>query len=507
MTRPSPEAPLLVGIDVGTPSVGAIAFDRRGRKVAAAARPTPIRPVETGGEHDPEAIFAATLEALGELGRSLGGTPIAGLAVASFGESCVLVGDDGRSLSPAITWHDRRTVPAAHDLAAAIGGDRVFAVTGLSIEPIFSLLKLAWMRDHWPGAFSAARRILLMADWIAFRLSGVAATDPSIASRTLYFDIHRRAWSEEMLAFAGVDPRRLPAIRASGTALGPLLPEVLAETGLAGNPIVGVGAHDHIVGSFAAGLVEPGVVLNSIGTAEAVLFATPAPLDDPALAEQGYFQGAVGTDRQMSYVGGGIYSSGGTIDWFREIAGGADQAALIAAASAVPPGCGGVAFLPHLVNAPPPHPDDHARGAFFGLTLSATRAALYRAVLEGLAMQARTMLDGMVALTGLGQPRTIRVIGGGARNHLLLSIKANVFARPIVVVDEPEATALGAALLGGVAAGVFANLDAALAGLDRSEHVIEPDQSAEAYARLKAMVFDRLHDTVRPINRALSALI
>nr|HMN84676.1 FGGY family carbohydrate kinase [Bauldia sp.] len=349
MGQPGDGPPYLVGIDVGTSSVRAIAFDRRGRKVAAAARPTPVRAVPTGGEHDPEAMFAATLEALGELGRALAGAPVAGIAVASIGESCVLVGADGRSLAPSITWHDRRTHPTARDLAAAIDPHRVFRITGVSIEPIFSLLKLAWMRDHWPAEMAAARRILFMADWIAFRLSGEAATDPSLASRTLAFDIHRRDWSEEMLAFASLDRRLLAPIRPSGFALGPVRPDVLAATGLGGRPVVGVGAHDHIVGSFAAGLVEPGVVLNSLGTAEAVLLSTGAPLADPALSDRGYFQGAVGADRPMTYVGGSIYSSGGTIDWFRAAAGAADKGEIIAAATRPPAGGGGIAVPP-----PPP---------------------------------------------------------------------------------------------------------------------------------------------------------
>src|SRR5690606_25160306 len=129
------------------------------------------------------------------------------MAVASVGESFVLVDADGRALAPAILWFDRRTEGPMREIAARIDPDRVFAITGLSMEPIFSLFKLAWMREHWQPACDAARRVLMMADWIAFRLSGEAATDPSLASRTLYFDIHQRAWSEEMLALGRIDPR------------------------------------------------------------------------------------------------------------------------------------------------------------------------------------------------------------------------------------------------------------------------------------------------------------
>ena len=163
------DGPALIGIDVGTSSVRSIAFDPRGRRIAAAARPTPTRIVDTGGEYHPEAIFAAVLATLSEIGVALAGRPVAGVAVASFGESCVLIDATGRPLAPSIVWHDRRTEQQARAIENAVGRDRVFEVIGHSVEPIYTLTKLMWMREHWPDAFVKARRVLMMADWIAFR--------------------------------------------------------------------------------------------------------------------------------------------------------------------------------------------------------------------------------------------------------------------------------------------------------------------------------------------------
>jgi xylulokinase len=132
---------------------------------------------------------------------------------------------------------------------------------------------------------------------------------------------------------------------------------------------------------------------------------------------------------------------------------------------------------------------------------------LYRAVLEGLAMQSRMLLDGLTALSGVGPAEAIRLIGGVSRNRLFLSIKANVFAQPIVVVEEPEATALGAALLGGVAAGIYPTMDAAIGGLDRKTSLVEPDATAERYEQLRTTVFAPIHGRVRPINRSLDAFL
>jgi xylulokinase len=149
--------------------------------------------------------------------------------------------------------------------------------------------------------------------------------------------------------------------------------------------------------------------------------------------------------------------------------------------------------------------DPHARGAFLGLTPETTTAALYRAVLEGLALQSRVMLDGMAALDGIDEPQALRLIGGVSRNRLFAQIKANVFGRPLSVVEEPEATALGAALLGGIAAGIYPNLDAALAGLRSRETTIEPNHERERYEALRVMVFERIHERIEPLNRQISA--
>ncbi|MCB1496567.1 MAG: hypothetical protein KDJ86_12325 [Bauldia sp.] len=495
--------PALVGIDLGTTSIRAIAFDPRGRKVAAASRPTPLNTVETGGEYDPDRIWAVVLEVLSDIGAALAGRPVGGIAVASVGESPVLIGDDGQSLAPSIVWFDRRTEPLVEEIAERIGEDCVFRISGHAIQHYFTLLKLIWMRRHRPEAMAAARHVLMMADWIAYRLSGEMATDPSLASRTLYFDIVNRKWSAEMLALAGAGPDLPAPITASGTALGPLLDDVAAATGIKGRPMIGVGGHDHIVGGFAVGLRQPGTVIDSIGTAEALLLAGARPLSDPELVTRGYYQGAIGTDRAMSYLGAGIFSAGGAMEWLRSIVGGLPVDTLIAEAARVPPGCNGVAFLADLGGLSPPDPDPHARGAFVGMTQQTTPAVLYRAVLEGLAIQSRMIFDAMGAFPGVEPPRELRLIGGVSRNRLFLSIKASVMARPIVVVDEPEATALGAALLGGIAGGVFPSLDAALAGLDRTEFVVEPDDAEDRYAALRTMVFEQLHARMRPINRSL----
>jgi xylulokinase len=507
MTSPVMGTPFLVGIDVGTQSIRTLLADMRGRTIACATRPTPTRHHGHGcAGYDAEELWETVLDALSELARAVPpGGAIAGIATASMGEACVLVGAAGNALTEVITWFDRRTEGVAAEFVTRAGTGRLFAVCGLPADPTLTLLKLLWYRASYPDLFARARRFLNIADWISFRLSGEAATDFSLASRTLCLDLRARRWSDEVIALAGLDPALFPPIRASGSLLGPVRKEVLEQTGLPGRPVVGVGGHDHVCGGFAAGATRPGVLLDSLGTAEALFLTVAQPSLTERTEQLGFWQGAIDLHRGFGYIGTGINSSGGAIEWLRGVVG-APRAALFEEAALVTPGSEGTCFLPHLAYAPSPRLDTASRGAFVGLTGETTRAAMFRAVLEGLAMEARVVVDAMAALPGVGAPVELRAIGGNSRNELFLRIKASVFNRTLTVVNEPEATALGAALMGGLAAGLWPDLDAALDSIEQPRRDVAPDPAwAEAYAELFQHVYEPLYPALRSINHALTS--
>ena len=497
----------LIGLDCGTQSIRALLADDAGRTRALASRPTPTIAIAPGqAEHDPQALWQTVLAVLAEIAAALpDDMTIAGIACASMGEACVLLDDAGDPAARTITWFDRRTEPDAAWIATGIGADAVAAITGMPVDPTMTLCKLLWHRRTDPAGFARVRRVLNLADYIAFRLSGEAATDRSHASRTMLLDINGGAWSAPVLAAAGLDPALLPPIRPSGTCLGPVRTEVLAATGLRGRPVVGVGGHDHVVGGFAAGAVRPGVLLDSFGTAEALLRTVPRPVLTDATRPLGFWQGMIGLDRDFAYVGSAINRAGGAIEWLSGLLGGPPRATLLAEAAALPPGSRGTLFLPHLAYAAPPVVDLAARGAFLGLTAGTERGALVRAVLEGLAMEARLAVDALSALEGAGPPEDIRMIGGGTRNDLLLRIKAAVYGRDLTVIDEPEATALGAALLGGAAAGLWPDLGTALGAIVQARRTIAPDPRwTEAYAHLLDTAYRRAYPALAPVSHALS---
>jgi len=507
--------PLLVGVDVGTTNVKAIVFEPDGRAVAEASVPTPTRhPRPAWAYYDPEELWQSTV---GVLRRATGQVDdpgrIASVAVASMGETAVPLDAHDQPTYHAIAWFDQRTRPQAEWLARTIGEDRLFAITGLSLQLIFGLCKLLWFKENQPEPFARTVRWLNVADYVAYRLSGVPATDYSLASRTLALDLRRLRWAEELIREVGLSPDLFAPLCPSGTRLGPVTPDAAAVTGLPSSTQVAVGGHDHICGALAAGVVEPGAMLDSMGTAEVLCIPLTQPITDPALGRQGYTQGAHVVAGRY-YVFGGQYDSGACVEWWREVAGGSlvgeedvDYATLIAEAEQVPPGSLGVCFLPHLRRANPPYHDPRGHGAFIGLTADAKQGVLFRAILEGLAYESRHILEHLLRYPGVASPRDIVAIGGSTRNYLLMRIKATVLNRPISVIKLAEATSLGAAVLGGLGAGIYADVSSAIRTLRCARTLVESvaDQVA-LYEATFQQVYGQIYPSLRPLHQAIDRL-
>jgi xylulokinase len=492
---------------VGTSQIRVLVFTPAGRVVASAAEPTPTR---TAGpdraELDAEGLWRAVLSALR---GAVAGVPkphaIRGLAVASVGEAGVLVGDDGRALAPVVAWYDTRTAQELERLLAAVEFEQLHRVTGLCPDPTFSLPKLMWHQRQTADAFAAARHWLNLADYLAWRLCGERATDLGLASRTLLLDLERRAWAAQLLDAFGIPGSLLAPIVPGGTCLGRLRPEVAAQAGLAPDCVVGVGGHDHVCGLLAAGADAPGVLLDNIGTAEALSFVREAPLADPALGWDGFNQGVFEVDRPLYYVFGGLPTAAAAVEWFRGLHDGADHAALIAEAEAAPWGCDGVLFLPHLRLGSPPFPDPVGRGAFLGLSAATSRGVLFRALLEGIAMDGANILKAMLPHLGPGAPERILAIGGITRNELLMRLKATAYGAPVAVLELPDTTCLGAALLGGLAAGVFTSLDDARSRIDPPARVVPPEADRDGGPRRleRQAVYAAAYAALRPLHARL----
>ena len=494
--------PLLVGIDLGTTNIKAIVFDRTGTVIAGASVPTPtVYPRPTWAHHDPTEYWLKAAEAIRQTVSQLDDPHrIVSVAVTSTGETGFPLDAQGEATYESIAWFDGRTKAEAQWLDEHIGADRLFAITGLSLQPIFSLCKILWLRKHAPEAYARTVRWLNAADFIAYRLCGVAATDRSLASRMLMLNLHEMRWATELLDEVDIRHDLLAPLLPSGTPLQQITPEAAALTGLPLSTLVSVGGHDHVCGALAVGVTEPGNMLNSLGTAEAVFLPLRRPMTDPQTGRQGYTQGAHTAGDY--YVFAGSYTSGVCLDWFRQaFAAQADHSTLTAEAEKVPPGSLGVSFCPYMRLANAPHSDPKARGAFIGLSTDVQRGTLFRAVIEGIALDTRSGLEPLLVHTGIGKLKEIYAIGGSTRNRLLMQIKASILNQPIHVMSVEESTALGAAVLGGIGAGVYSGVTDAINSLQLSENMIEPNPPDVAYYEEQFQtVYKQIYPSLREIN-------
>jgi xylulokinase len=278
----------LIGVDVGTTNVKAALYDvARGNLVAIAKRPTiTLHPRPEWSEFDADAVWSDIADCLREIAASArqGSRSIAGIAVASMGEAGLPLGRDGTPLYPIMAWYDARGEAFVPRWEATVGADRVYAITGQPLGGLFGINKLMWFSEHRPDLREAMACWLSVEDYVLWRLSGTYATDHSVAARTMAFSPPSHAWSETMLAAAGVPRELMPAPFPSGTCIGTVTAAAAEVTGVPiGTPVV-TGGHDHLCGALAVGLLGPGALLDSTGTSQAILTVTRDFVRHPSLA-------------------------------------------------------------------------------------------------------------------------------------------------------------------------------------------------------------------------------
>ena len=454
---------LFLGLDVGTSGVKAILVAEGGAVAASATIPLTLSTPQPGwAEQEPGAWWDATVAAVRAVGRVRPHAEIAAIGISGQMHSSVFLDKAGEVIRPALLWCDGRTTAECAEITERVGGEA--RLRDLACNPAlegFTLPKVLWLRTHEPEAYARLATVMLPKDYIRYRLTGVLATDPSDASATLMYDTAHLRWSDEILKAVGVARSVVPDVGGSSEVLGRVTPDAAEITGLvSGTPVVGGGA-DNACGAAGVGVIAPGEVVSSWGTSGTVLAPMMEPRVDPALRAHTFCHVVPGT----WYMMGVVLSAGGAFTWYRdqlarELAGLRDADALLdAEASSVPPGAGGVTFLPYLQGERTPHRDAAARGAFVGLSLAHTRAHMTRAVLEGVTFALR---DSLKILQELGlSPSQLLLTGGGAKSAFLRQLQAEVFGLPVSTVNREEGPAYGAALLAAVGAGAFPDLGSA----------------------------------------------
>jgi xylulokinase len=460
--------PPLVGLDVGTTGVKALALSADGEVLARAERAYPLSTPRPGwSEQDPELWWRAAQDAL----RALG---VEGEQIGLSGQmhGLVVLDDRGRVLRPAILWNDQRTGAECREIEARVGLERLIELTGNRALTGFTAPKLLWLRRHEPDVYARIAHVLLPKDYVRLRLTGKRLIDAAEASGTLLFDVARRCWSEEVIEALELEPSWLPEARES--------------TEIAG-------AGDQAAAALGVGVDRPGPLSVVLGTSGVVFAVLPAYAAEPAARVHVFCHAVPGTWHAM----GVMLSAAGSLGWLGQALG-AGFAELDAEAERWPPGTEGLLFAPYLAGERTPHADPDARGAFVGLSLRHDRGALARAVLEGVAYGLRDSLE-LVRELGV-RPELGRVSGGGARSRLWLRIVASVLGLPLERTAADEGSAFGAALLAGIAAGRFADAHAAVEACVRPVGRVEPvpdwiEPYRAGYARFRA-----LYPALRPLE-------
>ncbi|MCH8113764.1 MAG: xylulokinase, partial [Proteobacteria bacterium] len=417
---------MYLGIDLGTSAVKAVIVDDAQGVVGEASVPLEIdRPHPDWSEQDPESWWAASCSALDALklrhARELSAVQGIGLSGQMHGATLLDAAD--RVLRPAILWNDGRSSKECGAIEAAVPSSR--EITGNLAMPGFTAPKLLWVARHEPDIFRQIAKVLLPKDYLRLRLTGDYVSDMSDSSGTLWLDVARRDWSDIMLRASNLTREHMPRLVEGSEPGGALRNDLANRWGIGGGVVVAGGAGDNAAGAVGIGAVTPGQAFVSLGTSGVYFVCNASFSPNPGRAVHAFCHCLPGTWHQMSV----ILSAASCLTWVTKVTGARDEAALLEEVEAAGFEGGNVIFLPYLSGERTPHNDPNARGVFFGLTHDTDRAALGRAVLEGVAF---AFLDGQDALLAAGADiGQVSIIGGGARSSSWARILASALGRPL----------------------------------------------------------------------------
>lgn len=490
-----------IGMDVGTSSAKVVVIDAAGAVIHVQSPTYAFRtPKPLWAESDPADWWAACLLALREVVERFGAQTIRGIGLTGQMHGLVLLDAKGEVLRPCIMWNDQRTGRQCASLTRKVGAAEVLSLTGNPILPGFTAPKIAWVQENEPEVWEKAAKILLPKDYIRFRLSGTFATDVSDASGMSLLNVGKRRWSERMLEACGVTPAMLPEVTESTVPSATVSPEAARLTGLLeGTPII-AGGGDQAAGAVGCGIVRTGVVSATLGTSGVVFAHADTYQPDPQGRLHAFCSAVPGKWHFM----GVQLSCAGSYQWFHEkVAQGLSFRELDKLAEAVPPGSEGLLFLPYLSGERTPHPDPHARGVFFGLTLRHDLGHMARSVMEGVTFGLR---DALEIMRDLGiRPQQIVASGGGAKSPLWRQILADTFKARIVTVNASEGGAYGAAVLAAVGVEAYPNVESACDAMIRETGQTQPGPARDAYDKYYPVYRD-LYPSLRDAFTTVSSL-
>ncbi len=504
----------LLGIDLGTSGTKTVLFDPSGTPVASHTVEYPLHQPRNGwAEQDPEDWWRAARETIQAVLAKSGASPAAvkGIGISGQMHGLVMLDGQGQVLRPAILWCDGRTQKQCDEITARIGADKLLSISANPALPGFTAGKLLWVREHEPEIYEKCRHILLPKDYIRYKLTGEFATEVSDASGMNLLDVPRRAWSGELLSALEIDPAWLGRMYESCEVTGTVTRAAAQSTGLApGTPVAG-GAGDNAAAAIGTGVVETGRAFTTLGTSGVIFAHADEVTIDPKGRVHTFCSAVPGKWTVMSCT----LAAGLSLQWFRNQFCAAEREAaagmgrdpyelMTTQAQRSPIGANRLLYLPYLMGERSPLLDSDARGGFIGLSAIHTKGDLIRAVMEGVAYSQRQCLD---VFREMGvDVSDMAVCGGGGRSPFWRQMLADVYGCPVKTIASAEGPALGAAILAGVGAGMYASVPEGCAAAVRTGECQQPEPERSAAYEPYYQLYRGLYPALRDSFHTLAAL-
>ena len=502
----------VLGVDLGTSGTKTVLFNRAGEAVASHTVEYPLYQPQNGwAEQDAQDWLNAAVTTIREvIARSgVDAASIRGLAISGQMHGLVLLDAHGEPLRRAIIWCDGRTQDECEEITRQVGRERLIEITANPALTGFTAGKILWVRRHEPDVWAKTRCILLPKDYVRYKLTGVLAQEISDASGMNLLDVPNRCWSQEVMEKLALNPALFPPLVESCAVAGRITAQAAAQTGLCEGTIVAGGAGDNMAAAVGTGVVCEGRAFTTIGTSGVVFAHSDQVQIDPAGRVHTFCAAVPGAYTVMSCT----LSAGLSLKWYRdtfcqvEIAAAkemdADPYVLMNEQAAQSPiGANRLLFLPYLMGERSPLLDSNARGAFIGLSAMHTRRDMLRAVMEGVMYSQRQNLD---VLRGMHVvPGEMLACGGGAKSPFWRQMMADIYDMPVRTVKSSEGPALGAAILAGVAAGLYADIPSACEAMIALNAPVAPDAQRHAayepYYTLYASLYPSLKDAYKTLS-------
>lgn len=475
----------LVGIDIGTSGTKSVLFDIKGNVIVSATKEYPIYQRQNGwAEQDPHEWWEAARETLDKVMANADGE-ICGIGISGQMHGLVMLDENDEVIRDAIIWCDGRTADECREIEKIVGHDRLIEITANPALAGFTASKIMWVKKHEPENYKKCRHILLPKDYIRFKLTGEYATDVSDASGMQLLDVKNRCWSDEILDKLGIDKRLLPKVYES--------PEV---TGYYKNIPVAGGGGDNACSAVGCGTVRNGRAFTTIGTSGVVFAHTDEMMIDKGGRVHTFCCAVPG----KWHVMGVTQAAGLSLKWFKNnFADELSYKEIDEIAKEVPIGAERLIFLPYLMGERTPHLDENARGMFFGISAIHEKKHFLRAIMEGVSYSLR---DCMEVLKEMGIPCSdMTACGGGASSDLWRKILAGCYDISIKTLKSNEGAAFGAAILAGVASGVYKSVEDACDELIKPDQVCTPENT-EAYNAVYN-IYREIYPSVKKLYKRL----